>query len=177
MAVDRNLVIKSLLTDRVGLFSYIWTIVGDEHLAEDVFQEVSMLAIDKADQIKAAGALGVWIRRSARNLALQALRRRGRDRHVFDEALLDQLDADWRAQDRRDAGKAVDALRDCLKKLTPRAQRVVRLRYVDGLTGQRLADALDRSLTAAYIAVSRANKTLADCVRRTLGDRGEASDA
>jgi RNA polymerase sigma-70 factor (ECF subfamily) len=174
MAVDRNLVIKTLLTDRVGLFSYIWTIVGDEHLAEDVFQEVSMLAIDKAPEIEAAGALGVWIRRAARNLALQALRKRGRDRHVFDDALLDQLDADWRGYGAGDEADSIDALRECLGKLTPHGQQVVRLRYVEGLTGQKLAAAMGRSLTAAYIAVSRANRTLAECVRRRLGREGAA---
>lgn len=176
MPVDRNLVIKTLLTDRVGLFSYIWTIVGDEHLAEDVFQEVSMLAIDKASQIEQAQTLGVWIRRSARNLALTALRQRGRDRHVFDDDLLDQLDADWRGYAAADETESIDALRDCLRKLTPRAQQVVRLRYVDGLSGPRLAEAMGRSLTAAYIAVSRANRSLADCVRRTLARQG-ATDA
>ena len=176
MPVDRNFVIKTLLTDRVGLFSYIWTIVGDEHLAEDVFQEVSMLAIDKADQIVHPEALGVWIRRSARNLALSALRKRGRDRHVFDDELLDQLDADWRGYAAADEAESIDALRDCLRKLTPRGQQVVRLRYVEGLSGQKLADAMGRSLTAAYIAVSRANRSLADCVRRTLTQEG-ATDA
>ena len=174
MAVERNFVIKTLLAERVGLFSYIWSIVGDEHLAEDVFQEVSMLAIDKASEIEQAGALGVWIRRAARNVALQALRKRGRDRHVFDDALLDQLDADWQQADQRDAGESIDALRECLRTLTPRGRQVVKLRYVDGLTGQKLADAMGRSLTAAYIAVSRANRTLAQCVRRRLDGEGAA---
>lgn len=175
MAIDRNYVIKTLLSERVRLFSYVWAIVGDEHLAEDVFQEVSMLAVDKADEIEDAAALPVWIRRSARHLALRALRKRYHDRHVFDDDLLDSLDADWREHDQRPAGPAFDALRNCLTKLTPHARQVVKLRYAEGLTGQSLADALGRSLTATYIAVSRANKSLADCVRRTL--RSEASDA
>jgi len=174
MTLDRHFVIKTLLADRVRLFSYIWTIVADEHLAEDVFQEVSMLAIDKAGEIEDPEALPVWLRRAARNLALRAIRKKHHDRHVFDDALLDQLDRDW-AEHRAatPSGETLDALRQCLQKLTPHARRVVRLRYAEGLTGQRLADALGRSLTAAYMAVSRANKTLADCVQRTL----RASDA
>ena len=58
----------------------------------------------------------------------------------------------------------------CLEKLSPYARRVVELRYVEGLTGSRLAEALNRNLTAAYVAVSRINKTLAECVRNRMAE-------
>jgi DNA-directed RNA polymerase specialized sigma24 family protein len=47
MALDSPAIVRLLMAERSRLFSYTWAIVGDVHLAEDVFQEVSLLAIEK----------------------------------------------------------------------------------------------------------------------------------
>lgn len=168
MDADRNRVLKTLLADRVRLFSYIWSIVRDEHMAEDVFQDVSMLAMDKATEIEDPVNLRVWIRRTARHKALQAVQARSRDALVFSSDAMDQLDRAWDDEATAAPDEAIDALRFCLEKLTPNAQRIVKLRYTDSLTGKQLADALGKNLTATYVAVSRVNKTLSDCVRKQL---------
>lgn len=176
MDADRNRVLKALLADRVRLFSYIWAIVRDEHLAEDVFQDVSMLAMDKATEIDDPTNLSVWIRRAARHKALQAVRERSRDALVFSSDAMDQLDTVWDAEDAAPPDETIGALRHCLGKLTPNAQKIVKLRYTDSLTGQDLADKLGKNLTATYVAVSRINKTLADCVKKQLADNPGAED-
>lgn len=141
MDADRNRVLKVLLADRVRLFSYIWAIVRDEHLAEDVFQDVSMLAMDKATDIEDPVNLRVWIRRAARHKALQAVQSRSREALVFSSDAMDQLDQAWDNEDVPGTAapdEAINALRHCLGKLTPNAQRIVKLRYTDSLTGKQL---------------------------------------
>ncbi|QNN21925.1 sigma-70 family RNA polymerase sigma factor [Planctomycetales bacterium ZRK34] len=170
MAADRNRILKTIMADRMRLFSYIWVIVRDEHIAEDVLQDVWILATEKIDDTTDIESLRVWIRRAARNKALQAVQQRTRDQLVFSPQTLDNLDAAWGMQDSTRVDETITALRMCLEKLSPYARRVVELRYVEGLTGTRLAEALNRNLTAAYVAVSRINKTLAECVRNRMAE-------
>lgn len=57
MPLDRKTVIRVLMTERDRLYAYIWSLIGDVHLAEDVLQEVSLLAADKADEVSNEQAL------------------------------------------------------------------------------------------------------------------------
>ncbi len=60
MPLDRKTVIRVLMTERDRLYAYIWSLIGDVHLAEDVLQEVSLLAADKADEVSNEQALAPY---------------------------------------------------------------------------------------------------------------------
>src|SRR4051794_21632754 len=47
--IDQESLVIVLLRDRVKLLAYITAIVRDNHLAEDIFQEVALLAVRKRD--------------------------------------------------------------------------------------------------------------------------------
>lgn len=170
MALDQNTTVRIVMRERVKVFAYIWSIVRDEHLAEDVFQEVAMLVLEKREELRDPEALPVWMRRTARHRAMQALRRQARRPRPLDEAVLDRLEATWDRYDHDQASDRVEALRECLAKLTPRAQQVMKLRYADGLSGQELARSTGRKLESVYMALSRIHNRLADCVRRRLAE-------
>jgi DNA-directed RNA polymerase specialized sigma24 family protein len=87
-----------LLRERVKLLAYIRAIVRDNHLAEDVFQEVAVLAVRKRDEIRDRRHFLAWMRLAARNLALKLMRRQ--HQYLFlDESLLDHLDEQWAEHD------------------------------------------------------------------------------
>ena len=46
MSIDQPTAVKGLMKDRARLIAYIYAIVRDWHLAEDLFQDVSALAIE-----------------------------------------------------------------------------------------------------------------------------------
>lgn len=162
-------VVRRLLRQRVGLLSYIRSILVDEHLAEDVFQEVCVVAMQKHDELNSWEHFDAWVRKVARYEALSALRRSRKLSQLLDEALLDLLDDHWqRYKQEQVQGDRTRALKECIGGLTPYAQRLVRLRYEQGLSGQALADALKRKVQAVYVALTRAHKALAECVRRRL---------
>ncbi len=156
-----------LLRERVKLLAYIAAIVRDDHLAEDVFQEVAVLAVRKRDEIRDAGHFLAWMRLTARHRALKVLRQKRRCLFL-DEALLDQMDEQWAERDATSASDLVEALAHCLEGLSPHARNLVRLRYVDGISGSRLAEVVDRSLNAVYVALSRIHRSLGDCIRQRL---------
>ena len=47
MALSETIIVRVLLAERAKLLAYIWVIVRDAHLVEDVFQEVAALAVQK----------------------------------------------------------------------------------------------------------------------------------
>lgn len=62
------------------LFVFIARMVGDSHLAEDVFQQTWLKAARSAASFDGRGAFSTWLFRIARNAALDELRRRRHDR-------------------------------------------------------------------------------------------------
>jgi RNA polymerase sigma-70 factor (ECF subfamily) len=160
-----------LLRERVKLLAYIRAIVRDNHLAEDVFQEVAVLAVRKRDEIRDRRHFLAWMRLAARHLALKVMRRQ--HQYLFlDESLLDHLDGQWAEQDPSSASDLVDALRTCLESLSPYARNMVKLRYVDGISGLQLAEVVDRSPNTVYVTLSRIHRSLGDCIRQRLAGAG-----
>ncbi len=87
MSIAAQDVVRILMRERDRLFAYIWAAVGDAHLAEDVFQEVSMLAAEKGIDVANEHALVIWIRRAARLKSLEAVRARTRRPTPLDDSV------------------------------------------------------------------------------------------
>ena len=165
--VDQESLMILLLRERVKLLAYIRAIVRDEHLAEDVYQDVAILAIRKRDKIRDPRHFLAWMRLASRQRALQVLRQRGHQ-VLLDESLLDRLDEQWGEHDQHSSTDLTEALRHCLERLSSRARNLVRLRYAEGISGARLAAGLDRSLNTVYVSLSRIHRLLGDCIRQRL---------
>jgi len=172
MPIDQDTILRMLLTQRSTLLAYILSIVRDEHLAEDVFQDVSVLALNKREEIRDPEALLVWIRRAARFKALAALDQHARGPASFDDSILDLLDADWQHFDSLSPDAMTDALRHCLGELTENNRRVVSMRYGQNLKSGRIAELLGRTAHSVYVALTRIHKQLAACIEQRLTEEG-----
>ncbi|MCG8509779.1 MAG: hypothetical protein MI741_11185 [Rhodospirillales bacterium] len=168
MAVDQKIIVRVLLRDRGKLLAYIGAIVRDAHIAEDVLQEVSMLALEKQEQILNEAAVLPWMRTAARFRSLKALEKLNRRPAFMDNALLDLMEDQWREVDNTPSEDMANALRNCVAKLTPYAQQLIGLRYGSGLGAQQIADSLNRKVDAVYKALTRTHAALAQCVRKRL---------
>lgn len=175
MPLDSDTVLRLLLKDRAKLLGYVRSIVRDEHVAEDVFQNVSIVAVNKCVEIESREHFAGWIRQAARFESLHELRRRDIAPVMLDTALLDLLEGSWSKQDAASTAERTDALRACLESLSPYAQQLISLRYSAGISGQKLADAVGRGLNTVYVALSRTHRVLADCMRRRLSEEGTAN--
>jgi RNA polymerase sigma-70 factor (ECF subfamily) len=167
MAMGQEQVVRQLLTERDKLFAYIWAIVRDDHLAEDVFQDVTLLAMKKADEIDGPDHLPNWLRSTARHRALYALRQRGAG-PILDADLLDMMESDWKQLDPYAADDMTDALRQCLDRLSPDARKLIEMRYRESIKPAGIAERLGRKVTTVYVTLTRAHKSLGDCIRRRL---------
>ena len=172
MPLSHDEIVAQLMRHRATLYAYIWSIVADEHIAEDVLQDVSRLAIAKSDQINDADHVLPWARTTAKFTALNVMRKQRKGHVTLDEKTLNLLDPHWDKSD-NDSSDVSAALQHCLTRLTPRARRLVQLRYNENLSGRALAEATGRQLRSVYTALSRVHRSLGDCIRERLSGDDE----
>ncbi len=161
---------RVLLQERGLLLGYINAIVRDLHAAEDLLQEALMLAMRQ--RFEHADHARGWIRVTARNLAMNELRRRSRQGGALSDAVLDALEPSW-DEEAASAGRAerLGLLRDCYAKLSARARLLVDLRFRQGLDGAAIAEQVGRPLNTVRVGLSRIYRRLAAC----MGVRMEGS--
>jgi RNA polymerase sigma-70 factor, ECF subfamily len=160
-----------LMGERDRLYSYIWAIVGDVHLAEDVFQEVSLFVIERQPEATDEVQFRVWLRRTARYKAIEALRRIKKGPACLSQAVIDKLEDHWVSYDTMPESDLVDILRECRRLLTPNGQKMIALRYVEGLRSSEIAQRLGRQVETVYQSIARAHLNLAACVPTKLSER------
>lgn len=163
--------VSTLLKDRSRLIGYAWVVVGDQHAAEDVFQDVSLAAVRKCEQIDDAQHLDRWLRHAIRLRGLELRRNRKQHAQLLSPEVLDHLETEWSAKS-GEAGERADALRHCIAELTGTAREVVELRYGEGLKSGQIAEQLGKRTETVYKAITRAHAALAKCVRARLKRQG-----
>lgn len=174
MPLKQDIVVQLLLKHRGKLLGAIRAMVSDEHLAEDIFQEISIAAINKHEEIASEDHFGPWMRKAARLQSLTALRNRNRLPKSLPDEVLGSLEPHWRQFDGRADADMSDALRNCLEGLGPYARQLIKTRYVEGKIGNDLAAALQRSMNTVYVALTRVHHTLRDCLRRRLTEEASS---
>ena len=120
--MDEATITRTLINMRVHLLGYIRLIVCDSHLAEDIFQDVTVLAVRKAKEIENERHLVPWVQKAARFQSLKALRSRSRSPVQFTDATLDLLEQHWQTASASDDKNQMAALEICLQRLSPYAQ-------------------------------------------------------
>lgn len=172
MPVPSDVVVQFLIQRRSRLLGYAWVIVADEHAAEDVFQEVSMAAVRKCDEIQDAEHLDRWVRHAIRLKGLEVRRNQAKKAQLLSPEVLDIIERDWTKPARGSESEQMDALRRCIAQLTDTAREVVSLRYGQGMKSQAIADTLGRRVDAVYKTITRAHATLRQCVERRIKSEG-----
>jgi RNA polymerase sigma-70 factor (ECF subfamily) len=142
-----------------NVYSYIRSILRDDHEAEDVTQHVFaklMTVIPKYEQrsVPFAG----WILRLAHNAAIDHLR--GRRRTTPAEEIFGE---DERAQDDLDRGSC---LREALSTLPEEQRRVVVLRHLVGLTPPEIAAETGHSESSVHGLHHRGRRALQEELTR-----------
>ena len=138
----------------VPLTRHLQRMVGDPGAAEDLRQEAFTRAWTSAPRDASRDHLRAWVHRTARNLAVDHLRRRRmRDYVQFaDETIGSTPDPDPDAR---------LAAREALDRLTPHERLLLLLRFEGGLALAEIGGLLDISEDAARKRVARARAALA----------------
>jgi RNA polymerase sigma-70 factor (ECF subfamily) len=156
-----------------SLRGFVRSLVPTLEDANDVMQEVAMALWKRFGSLDTPENFRRWAFGVARLEALEFLRKKSRDRHVFGEDLLFQLaeDVEEMADQFAEERKALDV---CLQKLPSEQRILVDAAYAPGARMDELAARIGRTAMAVYKSLHRIRMMLMDCTKRELAKEGLA---
>lgn len=161
---DAAQVSQLLLRHRHGLLAFTYSLIPDYHAVEDLFQEVSLVVVQKASEFREGSDFPAWARAILRNKIREHLRKR---QIRLDEALLDLLEREFQSVETNTDSRK-EALRRCLGALTDRVRQALSWRYDEGLSAADIAKRSGQSRPAVNSILQRAREALRECVERGM---------
>lgn len=146
------------------LRAYLLALRPDFALADDILQEVFLTVSAQAADFDPNTSFLAWARTITRFKFLEACRRLPKDSLDPEAAasLAATCPENWAGDDR------LAALARCLSSLAPRAQEIVRLRYLREHSPGEIAQLLSRTVNSVGVALSKARIALRECIERQL---------
>lgn len=169
-AVSHDQFLPLFLPVQGDLRAFIGAAVRDTATRDDIFQEVAVVLWKKFEHYDPARPFGAW----ARGIALRKIMEDRRLREKLPAACtaehLEALAAGFAADEAEAAWQDREkALNRCLDQLPQRGARLLRERYHQNHSIDRIAAEEGMSLDAIYQTLSRLRRQLRDCVQRRLG--------
>ncbi|SMP46689.1 RNA polymerase sigma-70 factor, ECF subfamily [Neorhodopirellula lusitana] len=155
------------LTEAQGsLLGYLASLLGNLHDARDVLQATNLALWEKRTEFITEAKFGPWARRFAYYEALALIRDRRRDKHVFDDDLVEQLARDSFDQGEEDERQL--ALRDCLTQLHEDQRKLIQQRYSDGGSIRQLMQSSGKKESAVKVRLMRIRHALLLCIEAKM---------
>jgi RNA polymerase sigma-70 factor (ECF subfamily) len=164
---DRDWLIREFQANRVRLIAYIRSLAGDPDLTEDLFQEVSVVVLQKAGEFDSGRDLQAWCRGIARNLLLRDREKTRRLKPFSGDRLVELVDTAFQENGHRELVDAQRSLlRRCMDLLATPSREILDLRYQMGLSLRQISERLKRTEPSVQVALSRVRKWLSECIQK-----------
>ncbi|HEX6960951.1 MAG TPA: sigma-70 family RNA polymerase sigma factor [Lacipirellula sp.] len=147
--------------------AYVQAEVRDRHHAEDVMQEIGQAVAQGSERYDPQRPFINWLFGVARNQLLRYFQKQAREKTVFSSQLVDKL-ADAYSPIVSQVSERSEALRECVKHLTPRQREAIGLFYRDEFTYAQIGEQMQMTPSAVGVLVHRARGALLDCIHRKL---------
>lgn len=164
---NRETFVQQLMAEQTSLFAYVARLLGNLNDASNVLQQTNLVLWRKADEFETGTNFRAWARKTAYFQTLACLRDKKRDKHVFDEALLEQLAA--RPAEVDEDERRV-ALRHCLGNISADSLELLQQRYAPGNSIADIAKQRRKSEGAIRNALMRIRQTVIRCIERQMAD-------
>ncbi|MGD9128509.1 MAG: sigma-70 family RNA polymerase sigma factor [Planctomycetia bacterium] len=160
--------VRLLIEYRQRIFSFIRVLVAGSPLdAEEIFQEVCIVAWKKLDQFDFETDFVRWVNRISYFQVLQHYQKHSRESLVFSSHFLDRI-----AQEMFCSGEALSrerkTLHACLEKLKEPDRQLIQRRYFEGESAGEIAESSGRPITSICRSLQRIRRRLHSCIRRTI---------
>ncbi|MCC6466123.1 MAG: sigma-70 family RNA polymerase sigma factor [Planctomycetes bacterium] len=134
--------------------------------ADDLTQDVFLYVLDHPFTDLGPAATGTYLRKCARHLFLNTLKR---ERRMLPFGCEEEAEAAWEAATPDgDSDERLERLARCLEKLEGRSRQAIELRYRDEAAEAQVAAALGTTLEAAKALLKRVRARLRECVERQV---------
>lgn len=147
-------------------------IVRDPHLAEDLFQETSLVVLKKLEGFDRSQDFSAWVRGIALNLARNALRKEQYLHLMPSPELASAIERTHERTSSREIGETsgrLEHLNRCMAQMEQRQRTLLELRYRQGATLRRIAEESGRTPGAVQVALSRVRQFLLKCMEQRRG--------
>lgn len=164
---SREDVQKLFMRNASVIRGFILSLLPVRELVDDVFHDVFMVVIEKADSFEPGSDFLAWVYVISRHKVLQAMTKlRGKRTSLLAPDVMEALIADAPTQAFNE--DTVDALKMCVESLAPAARRMIQLRYEEALKPSQIAEKLDIGTNSIYVTLSRARTLLRRCIKQRL---------
>jgi len=151
----------------------VTSIVRDFEARDDVLQEVAIAVMESFDRYDSDRPFTAWALGIAQNQIRIYLRRRQRERLVFDDELIASLAAAFEAT-APERLRPLDFLRDCLGSLSGQARELCDLRYGQDLKPATIAESVGMSANSVAKALQRIRDQLRTCIEQKAALEGRS---
>ena len=151
---------------QVGVWRYLRALGCEPALADDLTQETFLSVLQHPFTDFGPATTAGYLRKVAHNQFISTQRRVGR---VIAVENIEEFDRAWEQWAGNDDGEAmVEALRECLQELTPRARLALDMRFRKRESRASIAAALGISEHGAKNLMQRAKQLLRKCIEGRL---------
>lgn len=157
----RNSFVQDLIAAQPWLFTYLLTLLGDIHEADNVLQEANVILWSKADAFRPGTNFRAWAREFAYHCALTFARDRKRERLIVDFSLVENIIAQT---DMQEIDPKRIALRHCLTELDEEKVELLRERYRDNTPIATIAEKHKKTEAAIKMSLRRVRVGLMKCI-------------
>lgn len=156
------------------VYNIVYGILGRHEDARDVTQEVFLQVHRRLRSFRGGSRFATWLYRIAVNRAVDAGRRRARQRWLpFLETLADKPDEAPGPEQIAARSSEVEAVQRVLNEVPLQHRDVLVLRYYQGLSVEEIAEVLGISATAAKVRLHRARRHFKERYVALFGDQSE----
>lgn len=151
---------------QTSVWRYLRMLGCEPSRADDLTQDVFLYVLDHPFTDLGPAATAGYLRKCARHLYLNLLKRERRQLPFGSE---EEAEAAWQAATPGDdSDERLELLASCLEKLEGRARRAIDLRYRDEAAEAEVAQALGCTAEAAKALLKRVRAQLRECVERQV---------
>ncbi len=159
--------VQLLATHQHRIRAYLMAVVGSDQEADDLLQETNMVLWNKRDVYDHARPFFSWACGIAYIEVMRSRRRLSAEKLRFDAALLESVSDEFIRQ-----GDLLDdrqeSLRHCLDQLNPDERRLIKARYHEEWSVEKLAAATGKPTKTIYGSLARIREALFRCIERTV---------
>lgn len=163
VATQAEMLVRLMREHQADVWRYLRLLGCDASCADDLTQETFLYVLNHPLNEFSRAQTAAYLRRAARSLMLNLLRR---ERRVVALDEIEVADNAWNELTPQDGDARIEVLQRCVGKLEGRAKVAVRLRYGDGLSEAEVADKLGATEEAAKALLKRTRAALRECVER-----------
>lgn len=163
-----KLFLKLLLENQPKIHAYVLTLITSQADADDILQEVCSQLWRRFDEFEEGTNFLSWALRFAFFEVLNFRSKKNRSKQIlFDDEVLQQmipiLDEEIKTADVR-----IDALEQCLEKLSERNRQILTMKYNKGFNAAQIGDTMNLSCQGVYKLLARLHGQLLSCVERFI---------